>query len=101
MKLKKTSKPIVKWVGLLVIRNKKVLMLREKDKDFFVLPGRAENELMVFKVYGGEIVGEITLGEDIEKIKWLDSRYEAVGCQVGNITRMKLFPELLRKKLIT
>ena len=30
---------ITKWVGLLVIRNKKVLMVREKDKDYFAIPG--------------------------------------------------------------
>lgn len=27
------------WVGLLYIKNKKILMVREEDKDFFVLPG--------------------------------------------------------------
>ena len=102
MKKQNTSESIVKWIGLLVIRDKKVLMLREKNKDFFVLPGgrvekdeselstltrelmeelgvkpvnykfhrthkvlgRAENKMMIFKLYIGEIEGDIILGEE-------------------------------------
>ena len=131
---------MISWAGLLVIKDRKVLMTKEKDKDFFmlpggrieseeshlqtilreieeelgkhikvkdiqyynsyILPGKAENSNMEFHVYSGKISGKFILQNEIKEIRWINSIDVKNGEKIGNITSLKLFPELLEKGLI-
>ena len=126
------------WVGLLIIENKKVLMVKEFGQDFYSLPGggleegetkeqallreikeeinvevvdckiykeynlpaRLEKTMMRFIVYTGKVKGEIQCTSHIEEIKWIDSQFASKNLKIGNITSMKLFPELKKEDLI-
>ena len=129
---------MVRWVGLLLVENGKVLMVKEYDKNFFVLPGgrieksegleealqrelseelnvkavnlekygeyrlrgKAEGSYMNFTVFTGDLVGNPVLGEDIEKMAWIDSEYKSQNLRVGVIAEKVLFPELVKKGMI-
>ena len=135
----KEDSNLTRWVGLLIIKNKKVLMVKEYDKDFYVLPGgrmekgerpidalkrELKEELGVgvkntkefgkyllpdkhkgiarsFVLYTGVLIGEMVKGEEIEIIRWVDSHYKLESVQVGSVTSLKLFPELVLRKIIS
>jgi NADH pyrophosphatase NudC (nudix superfamily) len=131
---------MVTWAGLLVIKDRKVLMTKEINNDFYtlpggkveigeshektvarevmeelgnnvqimkmnffnkyVLPGKAENSIMEFNVYTGNISGKFKMNDEIEDIKWINTTDLKSGIKTGSITSLKLFPELIEKGLI-
>jgi 8-oxo-dGTP diphosphatase len=62
---------MVRWAGLLLIRNKKVLMVRESGKEFFMLPG-----------------GRVNKGEKIEEALRRELR-EELGVSLIKVRRFK------------
>jgi ADP-ribose pyrophosphatase YjhB (NUDIX family) len=136
--IKVMKKAKITWVGLLIIKNRKVLMVREFGQDFYSLPGgglekgetkeqsllreikeelnvdvadhriyrkynlpgRLEKTMMEFIIYTGKVKGKIQCTKHIQEIKWIDSRFALKDLKVGNVTSMKLFPELKKKNLI-
>jgi 8-oxo-dGTP pyrophosphatase MutT (NUDIX family) len=128
----------ITWVGLLEVRNKKILMTKERGKnvfqlpgggqvegesfedtlrrevdeelgvkikkielyDDFIMPGRCENVMIRFLIYEAEFVGEIVAGDEIEEIKWIDSSYERESLDIGNPTKLRLIPSLVKQGLI-
>ncbi len=134
----KQKKYDLTWIGLLEIKNRKILMTREKGKnlfqlpggvqkededyertlereikeelgveirdikiyDDFILPGRNEDALIRFLIYTAEIVGKIEAGDEIEEIRWVNSEYEKESIDIGNPTKLRLMPRLLREGVV-
>ena len=128
----------ITWIGLIEIKDRKVLMTREKGSSIFqlpggskennesdmqtltreikeelgveirdvlpyedfILPGRLEGVYIRFIIYKADIVGDIAIGEDIEEYMWVNSSYEKVGIDIGNPTKLVLFPRLLKENII-
>lgn len=77
------------WVGLLYIENKKILMVREEDKDFFVLPGgRLEQNESEEDALKRELEEELGV-KDVD-YKFFD-KYELPGRAEGELINFSVY----------
>lgn len=77
------------WVGLLYIKDKKILMVREVDKDFFVLPGgRLEPGESEDQALRREVSEE--LGIHIKNYKYFN-KFELPGRAEGELINFAVY----------
>ena len=126
-------------VGLAIVRDDKILLVKEKREDKFIIPGGVKeknesdeqalkreikeelgvdivdgslkfignfqdvsnenkNTLIKMSYYVGEVNGEITPKEEVEKILWFDKKTD--WNKVTHMTRYKLIPALIQRNIL-